>query len=493
MIGLKVALGWLALASGTLSLEISSPFFSAETIPGTISYPFALPMSAGNLVALGFPHVRADQGEAVAPEPVELYLDGVLRWVGRLVYLGCDEQEQHLEYHFVADAADLATQLEGLRLPQLALGTVLLELRPDAALYALPCLRNSLFYDKEKVPDYGGVVNYYYQGDYPLVVGGKRSPIVPFPRLVPLLKKVFAALGYELAGDWLDLPEVQQLVLYSDRAAEDALGQVLVTFALNRHVPDLPVADLLLELQKFFALGFDFHPVRRLVRIRALRDVVADPAYVARAAGPAKTTAVTSEGYTLVMGLEADDELNKTLDTGWAKLVVGNGKEELRTEAGTLHVVREADPLHPTRQWLVPAVEVKGASLAFDQGDDSRCGLRLLFDRGLHADSNTQPYPLATSGNVGYLGVAVGQSTLHWAGPWGLYATWHQGWLDFLGRATTRECQVPFTIADLLTLDAGQKELVGGKKYLWERVSLRLPTGGRALESAQFTYRYCRL
>jgi hypothetical protein len=174
-------------------------------------------------------------------------------------------------------------------------------------------------------------------------------------------------------------------------------------------------------------------------------------------------------------------------------LVIGKGKEEIKTEAGTLHVVRETNPRNTLREWLVPAVEAKGASLAFDQGDDSRCGLRLLFDRGLQQDNYYQPYPLATWDVKSYLGGAVGQSTLRWDGPFGLYATWHAGWLDFLGRATTKERSMQFGIADLLTLDAGQKELVDGKKYLWEKVSLSLSTTGRALESAQFTYRYCRL
>jgi hypothetical protein len=492
MLGLKIAAGWLELASATVSLEVNSPFFSADTIPGTISYPFALSLSPTNVMALNFPHVRADQGEVIAPEPVHFYLEGVLRWVGSLLYLSYDEERGVLEYHFVADAADLATRLDGVTLPSLELGTALLELRPDAALYALPCVRNTQFYDADKVPDYGHIINYYQTGAYQPLLGGKRSPIVPFLRLVPLLHRVFAALDYELAGDWLDEPEVQQLVIYSDRAAEDAQGNLLLTFALNRHVPDMPVADVLLALQKFFALGFDFHPVRRLVRIRALRDVVADQTYLTRTGGPAKTTAVTADGYTLVMGLE-DDELNKTLDTGWAKLVIGKGKEEISTEAGTLHVVREPNPRDTVYEWLLPAVEAKGASLAFDQGDDSRCGLRLLFDRGLQQDNYYQPYPLATWDLKSYIGTAVGTSTLRWDGPWGLYATWHAGWLDFLGRAATKEREMQFGIADLLTLDAGRKELVDGKKYLWEKVSLSLSTTGRALESAQFTYRYTRL
>ena len=310
---------------------------------------------------------------------------------------------------------------------------------------------------------------------------------------MPLLRRVLGAVGYALSGPWLARPEVQQLVLYSDRAAEDAQGDVLASFVLNQHVPDMGVGELLLALQQFFGLAYDFHPVRRELRIKALADVLADPAYLARpAGGPARTTAVTSDGYTLEMELE-DDELNKTLDTGWAKLVIGNGKETISTKAGTLHVVREADPVDATRQWLVPAVEAKGASLAFDTGDDSHCGLRLLYDRGLQPDSVGALYPLATWDVVNYAGTRVGESTLHWAGERGLYATWHAAWLGFLDRATSKERTMPFTVADLLSLDPARKELVDSKKYLWEKVSLSLSTTGRPLESASYTYRYCRL
>lgn len=493
MIGLKVAAGWLDLVSGTVSMDISNPFFSTDSVPGTVSYPFGVAMSPGNVVKLNFPHVRADQGERVAPEPVQFYLDGVLRWVGSLVYLDVDEEKQVLEYHFVADAADLQSRIDGVSLGSLDLGQVPLEVRADHADYALPCVRNTQFYDAEKVKDYGHVANYYRFGQYQLRPGGKRSPLVPFLRLVPLIRRVMAAVGYAVSGPWLDLPEVQQVIVYSDRAAEDAAGNVLADLVFNRHVPDLAVGDFLLALQKFFALGYDFHPVRRELRIRPLRDVLADQAYVPRAGGPAKTTAVTSDGFTLEMALE-DDELNKTLDTGWKKLVVGNGKETISTLAGTLHVVREADPLGPDRQWLVPAVEAKGASLFGEQGDDSRCGLRLLYDRGLQPDSLGRDYPLATWDAFDFAGYLVGESTLHWEGERGLYATWHAAWLAFLDRATTKERTMAFRVGDLLTLDPGRKEMVDYKKYLWEKVSLRLSTTDqRPLETADYTYRFCRL
>lgn len=494
MIGLQVAAGWLDLAPGTISLDISSPYFSADTVPGTTTYPFGLPMSPGNLRRLDFPHLRADQGERVPDLPCSFYIEGALRWVGALVYLDCDEERGLLEYHFVADAADLGGRIDGVNLPQLDLGTVTLELRPDAADYALPCVRNADFYDADKVPAYAQVLNYYRNGAYQPRPGGRRSPVVPFLRLVPLLRRVMGALGYGLSGPWLDLPEVKQLVIYSDRAAEDVTGLVPAQLQLNRHVPDIGVADLLVDLQKLLGLAYDFHPVRRELRIRTLRDVIADSAYVSRRGGPARTTAVTTDGYTLEMELEQDDELNKTLDVGWQKLVVGNGKEVISTKAGTLHAVREADPLDVNRQWLVPALAVKGASPLAGQGDDSRCGLRLLFDQGLQRDSQGQPYPLATWGQLDFAGNTIGLSTLHWDGPAGLYATWHAGWLAFLSRATSKERTMQFALADLLALDPARKELADdGKKYLWEKVSLSLSTTGQPLATAAYTYRYCRL
>ena len=492
MIGLKVSRGWLVLAPGTISMEISSPLFSTNSVPGTISYPFALPME-GNLEALNFPHVRADHGERVAPEPVEFYIDGQLRWVGALVYLDCDEEKQLFAYNFVADAADLQSRIEGVSVASLDLGTVPLELRPDAADYALPCLRNAAFYG-EKGPVYCGIVNYYHAGAYNQNPGGKRSPVVPFLRLIPLLRRVLAAVGYTLAGPWLDEPEAQALVLYSDRAVENADGTLPTQFALNRHVPDIGIPELFISLQKLLGLAYGFHPVRREVSIRALRDVLADEQYLERTGGPAHTTALTLSGWTLKLALEDGDDLNKTLDTSWAQLRVGAGQQELSTEAGTLHVVSEQDPADPNnREWLVPAVQAKGASLAFELGDDSRCGLRLLFDRGLQPDSFQQRYPLATSGCTDFFGFNCGTSTLHWDGPNGLYATWHATWLTFLDQASTKECTMAFRVADLLTLDPGRKEMVRHRKYLWEKVRLSLKTTGNQLETADYTYRYTKL
>lgn len=446
MMGLKTALGWLDLQPGTVGIEISNPFFQYDAVPGVTTYPFSLPMTPGNLRRLNFPHVRAAQGEQPAPEPVEFYVDGQLWRVGSLLYQEYQPNKQVLVYKFAAGADDLQARIEGLTLASLDLGTVPLgqDLQHD---YSLRTLRNVDFYG-DKYPGFSGLLN----------AGGVLSPQ---PRLVPLLRRVLGAVGYTVAGEWLTRPAVRQLSVYSDRAAEDAAGNRLAAIALNQFVPtSTEVSAALVALQQLFALGFDFDTVRRQLRIVPLREVAEDDAYLVREPG-VLTRAVPSlyQGYTLEMGLESDDALNKTLDTSWAKLVLDAGKTSVKTEAGTLHVV---DGL--------PTIRTRGASPARELGNDSRCGLRLLFDRDAQL---------------------AGDLVLRWAGAQGLYQQCHKPWLDLLARAGTEERTMPFRIADLLSLNPARKELVGPRKYLWEKVSLSVSTSTR-LQAARFTYRPVR-
>ena len=483
MIRLETSAGPLDLAAGTtISLEIQNPLFRFDAVPGTTSYIFSVPWTPNNLLALNFPHVRAAQGQVVEPESCGCYLEEVLWRQGSLLYKEADEQKQEWKYTFVAAAADFQARVNGRSLRQLELGIVPLELRPDAALYALPTMYHPEFYDAAKNAAFRGLLNDYRNGAYRLNSGGSwQYPIVPFPRLVPLLRAALGALGYEVVGDWLD--EAADLICYADRAAEllatpDAPVPYLAPeFALNRHVPDLGPGELLVALQKYFGLGFDFHPVRPQVHVLRLADVVQDTRYLERRGGPARAVAAEGGGFLLKMSLE-DDELNKTRDTSWSELRVGNGKQVIETAAGTLHMLEVQDAVDGSRR-LLPAVRAKGASPAFETGDDSRAGLRLLYDQGVGTYQGTT-YPMAG-----------GTEQLSWPGAQGLYAQRHQAWLDFLDRAGREERTMEFTVADLLSLDATRKELVNSRLYLWEKVSLSV-SNARRLESARFTYRPIR-
>jgi hypothetical protein len=460
-----------------LSLDIDNPGFQPAAIPGTWSLPFDLPWARENLLALDFPHWQRTPG---GPPPVEVdcYLDGV-RWRrGKLLYVSVDVPAQLLKYNFVADAADLAALIKDVKLDTLDLGQVPLQRIPGAVAYALLPVRNKSFYgDADKAPTgYKGYLN-YWEGLYP-----GDAPLAPQPYLVPIVRKVLAHFDYELVGAWADDAEINQAVIYSDRLCTDP-----GTVTLNRHVPAIDVADLLLGVAGLFCLQLYFNPLTRQARVTPLRDVVAGAAASQRARVGAwlGSTANTTNGFLLKQEPDSNDELDKSLDTAWQLLRVGAGGEEQTVKAGTLHLV---DVTAGGRQWLVPAYEGKGAVPGnAEMGDESKVGLRLLFNRGLQPDSAGQPYPFGSSGTTTRTGASVGKYSLQWAGAQGLYQVWHKPWLDFRARAVQHTYQSALRVGDLLTLDPSEPDLVDYHLCFWEKVSLTV-AAGTTLTSATFTY-----
>lgn len=471
----------LALPGQDLGLEIANPYFQTDAIPGVSTYAFDLPATGDNPRHLGWPHLYRGAG-GPPPVAVDCYLEGV-RWKrGSLVYRGYDAKKQTYRTNFVADATDLAKALAALRLPALVLPDQVLDLAGVAGAYMLAPVRNAAFFD-DKNPAFKGILN------YPGATAANRV-LVPMCYLVPVLRQAFAGLGWAVVGGFVDDAEIQTAVIYSDRALSAALAAG-DAFNPARHLPDVAVSELLLALQNLFCLGIYFNPSTRQVRFTPLRDVAQRREYTDRP-GAVLTSAGTNEtnGFTLKLAPDTEDALDKTLDTSWQQLVVGGGQEEITVAAGTLHLVREKDPNLPPvpgRQWLVPAISAKGASVDYELGDDSRTGLRLLFDRGPQNDGQGQPYRLLSAGTANYAGDAVGDYSLRWDGPQGLYQQWHRPWLAFRARAVPLEYQVPFTIADLLALDPSGHELVDHHLMLWQKVSLKV-SAGSLLRAAAFSY-----
>jgi hypothetical protein len=467
------------LLPGEMSLDIDNPGFQPDAIPGIWSLPIDLPWARQNLVGLNFPHLYRGPG-GPPPVAVDYYLDEV-RWRrGKLVYLSVDNEAQLLRYNFVADAADLATLIADVKLDTLDLGTAPLSTAssPD---YALLPVRNATFYgDADKAPkSYPGYLNYVGPG-----AGTPSSDAVlaPQPYLVATVRKVLALFGYELVGAWADDPEMQTAVIYSDRLCVDP-----GTVTLNRHVPAIDVADLLLGVAGLQCLQVYFNPLTRQARFTPLRDVVAGAAAGQRPRSGTwlSSTANSTNGFLLKQEPDGNDELDKSLDTSWQQLRVGAAGEEQSVKAGTLHMVTVTES---GRQWLVPAYEGKGAVPGNDEvGDESRIGLRLLFHRGYQPDSAGQLYPLGSAGAVNFRGDSVGEYAWQWAGDKGLYQVWHKPWLDFRARAVQHVYQCALRVGDLLVLDPSEPDLVDYHLCFWEKVSLSVAAGS-ALTTATFTY-----
>ena len=466
----------LDLPGADLRLEISNPYFSTDSIPGTITQSLDLPWTRPNLRGLGFPDRYRGPG-GPAPVPADCYLDGA-RWRrGKLVFRECDVPAQRLRYHFVADAADLATQLRDVKLADLSLGTVPFSRVPSTADYALLPVRNRLFFgdNEEEIPaGYPGVLNYFTAGVYP-----SEAQLAPQLYLMPLLRRVMAHFGYTIEGAWVDDAEIQQLVIYSDRV----VGLGTLELELAQHVPDMSVPDLLIALQQAFCLGLYFDTTRQVLRLTPLRDVLAAAGsqYQQRAGRRQTTVANDTNGFELQLRPEGDDELDKTLDRSWQQARFGAGGERIEVSAGTLHLVYASDEQHVGRSWLLPAIEAAGAVA----GEASKAGLRLLFDRGLQADNLGGMYPLGSPATRSYAGDVVGQYSLL-AGD--LVADWHAAWLTFRSRSVQHTYEAEFRLPDLLALDPGRAELLDHHLHLWEKVSLTI-SATSSLQRASITYR----
>jgi hypothetical protein len=490
MTGFQLAGEWLDFA-GTIGLELRSPLFDAGSIPGVLSYPVTFTDTPRNRRLLGFPAVRARRAGPVPAVQADLYIGGSLWRRGTLKYQDYDSRQNEYSYQFQADADALAESIQDVLLSALALPSLPVQLVAETDDYALFPVRNLTFYDKEKNADWGGVVNYFPPVG-PIATnsaGSHRYTVVPFPKVVPLLRQCLALYGYTVTGPWLDDPEIQQLVVYSLTSLDEAAGNDMAShFSLAAALPDVRLADLLLTLQQLFALGFVFNPVRKELRVVPLRDVVADPTCLVRTPGPDyHDVANQVNGFTLAFTTDTDDELLKS--NSWPEFTIGGAKEKIQPAADTLRMVREADPLVASREWLVPAAEQAGQSARpeFDQVDKRSSHLRFLFYRGLQPDSQGGHYPLASSGVVNYNGVPVGKYALAWDGPAGLYEQWHKPWLDFQANARIEERTVALTLGEFLTLDPTRKELVQGLKFLWESVSITVG-GTQTLEPATITY-----
>lgn len=466
----------LDLPGTDMSLDISNPYFGTDSIPGAITQSLDLPWTRPNLRGLGFPDRYRGPG-GPPPVPADCYLDGA-RWRrGKLVFRECDVPAQRLRYNFVADAADLATQLKDVKLADIALGSVPFSRVPSTADYALLPVRNRLFFgdDEEEIPaGYHGVLNYYTGGVYP-----SDASLAPQLYLVPLLRRVMAHFGYTIEGAWVEDAEIQQLVLYSDRVV--ALGTLELD--LGQHVPDMSVPDLLIALQQLFCLGLYFDTTRRVLRLTPLRDVLAAAhGQHQRRAGRRQTTVANdTNGFELQLRPEGDDELDTTLDRSWQQARFGAGGEKIEVSAGTLHLVRELDAQQPGRYWLLPAIDAAGAV----EGEESKAGLRLLFDRGLQEDSTGAFYPLGSPATRSYDGHLVGQYSLLASD---LLADWHSAWLSFRSRSVQHTYEAEFRLPDLLALDPGRAELLDYHLHLWEKVSLTI-SATSSLQRATITYR----
>ncbi|MGI4866118.1 MAG: hypothetical protein ACRYFZ_19495 [Janthinobacterium lividum] len=475
-----------------VEVEISNPLFETDTLPGALIYPFTVPNTPKNRRLLAFPGYLAATRVRNQFFVCDLYLLGVLWRRGQLSVV--KRTAEGFELSFQTDVGDVSTQLTDVQLADVPMPTVPLTRTvgpswPDR-LYGLPTVCNSLFYPEKDATtlNYQGLVNAYKNGVY-----DTTQPLVPMPYLRAVVEQVCAYIGYSLAGTFFSDAEIQTLLLYSNQAVDPTAANVV----LSQHLPNQAVPDFIKAWRALFCLSLVFDPVRKRLEVDALRDVLANPAYVDwtdRAEAVFEWEPNTSAGYYLKQTLDDDDDLSKNAPASEYELKIGGAQEEIEVDASSLSMQRglaTATALSTSPEILLPVTVQKGNSPLLPDEEKNEVSLRFLFDRGLRADAGGASYPLASAEAVNYQGRPAGNYSLRWDGPQGLYQVWHKDWLDFRARTETITRGVRLRLADLLQLDPRRKVLIraaeGTTLAFWQSINVTISQQD-GIQSAQIPF-----
>lgn len=436
MIGFRINEEFLELDENTsMQMELNNPLFNQEFEKGSLTYDITAPSSPKNKRLLKFAgslSVRSHSKEAL---PCQMWLKNQLWRVGKLRVL---EASDKYKFNFQSDAGTLDT-LGNDRLRATDLGSLQLTPTPKTLedSFAFVPVANSIFYKEGG----NGFMN-LFQG------GSHMPPLVPMPFLVYTLRKVLARYGYTPTGAWLSESATRRRVIYNVLEALDSVE-------LNRHVPDLTVADFLKAIRKRYGLGFIFDTKGKNLHLVRLQDALADPMYddwTSITQRGYSWQPNTTDGFTLRDALDSNDELQKDMPDSFGAWVYGNGQETIETGIGSTAMENG-----------MPKVMQQGSS--YGEEKEARFSFRVL-----------QYFPEVTPGGR--------------AETWQDLAPAHQDWLTWRAETEAITRNVNLGIRHLLMLNPLRKVMItsneGTLKAFWEKIDLTLNMKGEIKAKARF-------
>lgn len=445
----------------SFSLSGVSPFFSRGSIPGTKIYNISASLTRHNQRVFQF----ADQLNAVdrakTYADVKVYFKRQLWKVGSLKLRDVDEAYR---FSFHTDSADLALKVENKSLAGVDLGQELTQLNttatyPDANHVFFPFAAPEFYGDAN--PEYRSIINNYSAAEGRLynnrVDGdGAGFQLVPFPYLLYVLDALFKSLGYlGIEGSWTEDENIRRVVIYNnvDTAHLD-LANEPITY--NRHVPDVGIGSFLIDVAVNFGVVPKINPLTRRVRFVPLADWINADGYTSLAQkveSKAKITPNDADGFKFTM-LADDEEHGSNKD--WAKVVYGNGKEPIDSQAGSLPMLTE-QRVEGGGEWTIPSTIKPGVSEYFGQPLENRSGLIFMLFDGMKIDSAGNAYPQGHYHRLGF--------SLRLTGTDGIAHRCYAEYMAWKTYTEKVERQVELSVQELLQLDMESKYMAD--RLLW--------------------------
>lgn len=521
----------------------NSVFSSSDTsqLPGSYTFPFQVPATPLNQRVLGHPGI-INRATGITDKPAAIWFQGQRLFGGTLGYETANDRVISL-YVVANQVKDLKTikltelDLGGNR----DIGgsaAMLLHAKNTAD---NPLDWPYVFFPVMNRKFITAFPKTYYQNQYDgqeqeFLVSQSNPALMPFIRVEYLLERIMLVTGYNFRNEFQVEDELRNLVLYNNYSIFGAVA-MQEYIRLNDHVPDITAAEFLKRLCSMFCLGFFTDTFSREIRLIPLQRILQaetrlDWTHLTHDEYnmPLQQTEIPAAFNYDLEGSDDIFELLKKLTKPTEYTTVQNVDDMLGEPEGYYYVVATGsywlnEPLGRTR-WvyadfgyvpdrvskprvepsmppvfdlhdylntanytntMIPVVDAPGTVTYNDNTDgpinlvDQRTPVpvRCAIYRGYVLDSQGNTYPLGSGIRYGPLGQVLGEYSLRWDGPDGLYNKWWRKWHYMLqGSQVTRK--INLTAKELSSFSFAQKVRIDNMDYFVKSIRVTLTMRGIA-------------
>ena len=523
MLALKVNDTFLDIDGASINLEINSPLFSFEITPGDFSYPFNIPPTSKNLIALKHIDVLEIENEIeLGTFSAELFLLGNPYLQGELVVLSSNNKS--IKVNFNGATSIFYKGIKNKLLTDFDPFNPKTSFSPYASILASYQVCDFVCYEVvnrkfwNDLPAYIGVEN--FRALYPSgltqnvgnevsqeVNGGTYTFTVPMIYVFNYLEHVFNTFGYTLKGDLMSDPEIRTLTFLNNHSLNDEVYTSSGSHSflasgipnLPEYVPSVLIPDVIASICKTFCCYLSIDEANKVVGFKKLKNLINSTETISldEKVGSLETFFDPKNGFHFKHSAyseisQADFAQNGTVsgmdqfthyseDVPNLEFKQDNGEILIDTGVSIPSSVVNIVTFNSIRyRKKSPCISVKGFEKnAYDKNKFK--DIVFLFYRGMKVGFQTNnvgvtnfDYALASYDTTDYFGNSTGDYSLLWEGTNGLYEKWWKEWMSFLLKNKEVKTKLLWGVNDILNADLTKKYYFNGSTFFIKKLSIKL-------------------
>jgi hypothetical protein len=373
--------------------------------------------------------------------------------------------------------------------------------------------------------------NFYNVTTQAFSVDDDHPILMPFVRLEYVLDRIFQDQDYTFINDWQITDELKSIVLYNNRSLWTDEG-LETTINLQNHVSQTASSALIRKIMGSFCLGLFYNTWSRTLRLIPVRDLLGRaPKHDWTEKQLVPHTIATNVAQPEIICWQEDESdgawewyrkypkpENVAGEVTWAEMVsgpVGNyfitdrhayyakapsrilflhqtlgcapkeeGKPKFEAQCPALwdafRYGEGQSAIANAKYDLIPHCRIAGtvSYMAVPPGggdpepvsQENDIPDRITIYRGIGPNFEDDDYPLASGIRFDGKGNEVGDYSLRWDGPNGMYESWWVGWHTMLKQGKKVTMRLNLSLTDLINFNFEDKVRIGNIDFLVEKL-----------------------